>query len=378
MIDLKQIDVITFGTTPIKLISFGDTPVWPGDYSYVLYFKSATYSSSTTNKVHATGDDYVTFVCDYAKIRTSTGTLVEVETDVIATPSAQYFIENNGGKLYYDYYNYKATRVDASTSLPVTLTYRGATTTTTFAFAGNTSSVSSSISPIVLSQSVADASGNNITYTGGDVTTSTNWTSGYSQVTSTTYANFTNAATNSQSTSTVGHIVGYTKTVYIPSLGRNVTSGQSSYTFISDSYNGQTVSVTVYQAQNARYQNSGYQFWDLRTDTALSTVTVPAAYDGTDTYGTLVLSVKQTLNVWYDADPTVVSSGTTVMNSDYDITINAAASANSITSVYRTGSENWVANYSPNTSGTTKRSVLVALHNGGQWNATLMVEQPSS
>lgn len=371
MIDLKQIDVITFGTTPIKLISFGSTPVWPSDYSYVLYFKSVTYSS-TTNKVHATGSDYVTFVCDYAKIRTSTGTLVEVETDVIATPSAQYFIENNGGKLYYDYYNYKATQVMPNDTTSVRLTYRGATTTTTFAFAGNTSSINYETTPVSLTTWLADASGGTLTYTGGTYTQIRHWSSGFDEQLGEAQDIEFGYASNSVATSVYGWVYAEDKEITIDSLGKNTTTAQTYYEFHSTYPSTVNITFTVYQKKNAvtatqtvwkaKNARTGEYFEHNRT-------IVPAApSSGDSTFGSLIVQVDYTqyrkwesnaeeygspvaipASVYYDNIIVYDDSGTYMGQQNYDGCIVS----------HSRGDNSVMFNYIPNTAAYTKESSII-------------------
>ncbi len=376
MISLQDIEIneITLGDTPIVSIEFGSIPVWPSGYYYELVFKNVTYSSNT--QLLTSGINFATFTCYYRKYRSSNNTLVSTE-EVIATPSSSYCF-NEGTKLYFDYDNYKATTLSSDSNQQVSLQYNGVTATGYVSRQGNSSWSSSSISAIVLSSTVADASGGNITYTGGDVTTTTNWTSGYTEAGSTTAADFpSSGATNSQSTNTVGHIIAYTKTVYIPSLANNITSGQSSYTFTSNSYNGQTVSVTVYQAQNARYQQSSYSFWnpDPTPNVVYSTVNLPAVPGASSTFRFVV---KQTTHTWYDSGYDTTTGGTNINNSNYNVTKYDVLNGGCVTAVNPLGSEMYEGYYGPNTTGSKKQSIIVAVSTNNDWNATLSVVQAAS
>ena len=379
MIELQNIEIneITLGTTPVVSIEFGDIPVWPSGYYYELVFKNVTYSSNT--QLLTSGINFATFTCYYRKFRSSNNTLVSTE-EVIATPSSSYCF-NEGTKLYFDYDNYKATTLSSNTNQQVTLQYNGVTATGYVSRQGNSSWSSSSISAIVLSNTVADASGGNITYTGGDVTTTTNWTSGYTEAGSTTAADFPpSGATNSQSTNTVGHIIAYTKTVYIPSLANNVTSGQSSYTFTSNSYNGQTVSVTVYQAQNARHTTASYAFWNSDNNTIYENngkrVTLPATPGASSTFRFVL---KNTSIITYDSNYPTQYTSTSISNSTYTTQVYVGQGNGCVTSVSHpsTGEINEV-NYSPNPGTIPRSSIIVCIPNDpSAWStATLEVYQP--
>lgn len=379
MISLKDIEIndITLGDTPIVSIEFGSIPVWPSGFYYELVFKNVTYSSNT--QLLASRANYATFTCYYRKYRSSNNTLVSTE-EVIATPSSSYCF-NEGTKLYFDYDNYKATTLSSNSNQQVTLSYNGLTATGYVSRQGNSSWSTSSISAIVLSSTVADASGGNITYTGGDVTTTTNWTSGYTEAGSPTAAEFpSNGAINSQSTNTVGHIIAYTKTVYIPSLANNVTSGQSSYTFTSNSYNGQTVTVTVYQAQNARYTRSDYAFWNSDNDTIYDNegkkVNIPATPGASSTFRFVL---KNTSIITYDSNYPPQYTSSSISNSTYTTQVYVAQGGGCVTSVNHpsTGEINYV-DYSPNTGTSPRSSIIVCVPNDpSAWSAaTLEVYQP--
>ena len=378
MISLQNIEIqsITLGTTNVTEISFGDIPVWPSDFYYTLTYKQTDYSSS--DKLYANGQNYATFTCYYRKYRSSNNSLVSTE-EVIATPSSSTFYVESNDRLYFDYDDYKGTSIPSDSSVAVTLTYRGETATGKCKFQGN--SPSYSISPIVLDSSLVDASGGVINYTGGEVTTS--WTSGYVNSTTpkATFSTYAGCA-NSQVNTVIGYITSYTSQITIQSLARNATSGQSYYTFTSDSYGGQTVSVTVYQKQNAPHTTSQYAFWDVRTNAPYgTTLTLPAAYTtGDDTFGTIVFCVKYTSYTYYDADPEVTSSGgNSISNTSYDITLYAVQGGGCITSVSRVGSENWTGSYSPNATQNMKETILVAIDNSSsysQWSASQQVQQP--
>ena len=376
MISLQDIEIneITLGDTPVVSIDFGDIPVWPSGYYYELEFKNITYSSNT--QLLASGANYATFTCYYRKYRSSNNTLVSTE-EVIATPSSSY-CSNEGTKLYFDYDNYKATAVSADSSASVSLSYNGLTATGYVSRQGNSSRNSYSLSAIVLSSTTADASGGNITYSGGDVTTTTLWSSGYSENPTTTAIAFTNAAaSNNQATSVVGHIISYVKTVYIPSLSNHYTSGQSSYTFTSDSYNGQTVSVTVYQAQNARYSTQRYEIVDYNTQEEYESdlLTLPATPGSSSSFA--ISAIKFT-SVRYDSGYSESESKSTLSNVTHTLQNQAISNGGCVTSVSPIGDGGWSCYYSANTSGTTKITMLLVSENSsGNVVAGLRVQQPS-
>lgn len=372
MIELQniQINEISLGNIPVTKIELGDFRVWPDTYVYSLTLKSVNYSSST-NKVHATGYDYVTFVCDFY-IATTGGTLIEAETDVIATPSAQYFIENNGGKLYYDYYNYKATQVMPNDTASVRLTYRGATTTTTFAFAGNTSSINYETTPVSLSTWLADASGGTLTYTGGTYTQIRHWSSGFDEQIGETYDIQFGQASNSVATSVYGYVYAADKEITIETLGKNTTTAQTYYEFHSTYPSTVNITFTVYQKKNAvTSTDTVWKAKNARTGEYFENnrVTVPAApTSGDSTFGSLIVQVDFTqyrkwesnadeysspvpipTSVYYDNLIVHDDSGTYMGQQNYDGCIVS----------HSPGTESVMFNYVPNTAPYTKESNII-------------------
>lgn len=365
-----EIETIHIGSSPSGTIYWGISPVWPTNYHFVLTLKSVSYSSSSNN-VHATGNDYAVFTCYYSKVNSSTGTTMSI-TEVTATPAAMYFTTDSNNRLYYDYDNAKSETVAGTSTYLATLTYMGLSISATFAFAGNSKTTTSSITPIVLDSSVAAAGGSNITYTGGDVTTTNRWSSGYSETSTPTAANFTNASANSQSSTTSGYIVAYTKTVYIPSLENHTTSGQSYYTFTSDQYNGTTVSVTVYQAENAMHTNNPrYAFCNYTDYTEYSsTLTLPASPSGSFT-----VCLQYIRSYSYDSGYSGGQTKTIQSNTSYTM-LNQAALGGGCISASPIGGEGWDCIYGQNTSGSMKISVLLAQElNGTNILASLTVQQ---
>ena len=376
MIELQNIEIneITLGTIPIVEITLGDIPVWPSGYTYTLTFKQVNYSSGSSIKANQT--NYATFICYYDKFNSSN--VLVLRQEVTATPSATAF-KTYDTSLYFDYDEYKGTQVISGTKT-ATLYYNGLSTTGDFTFQGNYASYS--ISPIVLDSSLVDASGGVVNYTGGEVTTS--WTSGYTNPT-TQKATFSTygGCSNSQVNTVIGYIISYTSQITIQSLARNATSGQSYYTFTSDSYGGQTVSVTVYQKQNAMYTTpaaQSYFFYNSDNDTLYdSSIYVPAVPGASSTFR---FKIKYDPLVWYDADPTKIGTGgRTLKAADYTVNVAVAEGGGCVTSVNIVGiqstSEIYEVNYSPNPSTTTDRSsILVAIANDYSWNTSIQVWQP--
>ena len=256
----------------------GDTLVWPSDidFYYTLVFYARIYSDTSTNKVHANGNDYCMFSCKYSKFRKADSGLVQ-EDIVTTTPSADYFITNND-KLYFDYNNYKATEVSAGNKT-VTLTYSGLSTTTTVDFAGNVYNNKSVISPVVPAVETVAASGGTITYTGGVVTNSKYWSSGYDEFVNTGMCSF-NSTHHSQSGDFTGYVMPENRTIIIPSLETSVLA-RGTYTFTSATYNNVYITFTVGQLANAIESVSNtYAVYNGATDTAISDPTNISQYEG--------------------------------------------------------------------------------------------------
>ena len=379
MIELgtSEITAIELGSTSISLIELGTDQVWPAGYYYTLTLQQVNYSSAS-NSVHASGSDYVTFTCYYRKLRSSDDTVIET-TSVTASPSATYF-KNTSGKLSFDVSTYYATTVSASSSKQVTLSYGSASSiTATFSFSGNTSYDTASITPIVLDSSVVAAGGGQVTYTGGDVTISRAWTSGYSeQVTSGTAAQFSNPAYNSSVSTVYGVITSYTKTATINSLLNNQTGGQTYYSFTSDAYgdNGATVFVTVYQSTNGMHQTSSYAFWDPDNDEAYpqAGITIPAS-----PAGYVKFEIARTTTTSWDSGYPSSTTGATIHHSDYTYSNDSVGTAQCITNI------GWYdslyilqANYSANTGSGMRMSLIRCTANDQSFDMGLLVTQPGA
>ena len=273
-----EIDDIKVGSVQIAQVNVASTQVWPTGYYYTLALKQVSYSSGT--RLLPTGANYAEFTCYFRKYRTG-GTLVETQ-EVLAIPTASYCV-NSITELRFDYDTYKATAVPADSAVTVHLSYQGATTTGTVSIAANSFNYYSTITPIVLSNSEADASGGTLTYTGGDYTTVKRWSSGYDEAYATGAAAFSLPAQNSSVSSLYAYAISATKTITVPSLANNQTGGQTYYDLVSDSYgdNGATVSVRIYQAQNSYHQTSDYSFWDPDNSQAYAmNISIPASPAG--------------------------------------------------------------------------------------------------
>lgn len=379
MIELgtSEITAIELGSNSISLIELGTDQVWPAGYHYTLTLKQTTYSSAS-GSVHASGSDYVTFECYYRKVRTSDNTVLETTT-VTASPSATYF-KNTNGHLSFDVSTYYATVVSASIMKEVTLSYGSAPSITeSFSFSGNTSYDTASITPIVLDSSVVAAGGGQVTYTGGDVTISRAWTSGYSeQVSSGTAAQFSLPAYNSSAPSIAGYITSYTKTVIIDSLANNQTGGQTDYVFTSDAYgdNRATVQVTVHQEKNGMHQQEPvYRFWDPDNNVAypLDGITIPASPAGSIFFEI----VRATSTTWDSGYPGSTTTAT-VYHSDYTYQAVAYSGGGCITNIgYGDSLYILQANYSANTGTNQRISGIICTITSDSKTLGLVVTQPA-
>ena len=378
--------MIKVGTTPVidfnvggrgvAQIKISTTPVWPDGYYYALVFKSVSYSSGNSVSAYH-GDSYATFECYYKKVRSSDDAVLETTT-VTASPSA-YAFTNVYDNLHFDYANYKGTAVPASSTTQVTLSYGAATPiTATFSFGGNTSYDTASITPIVLDSSVVAAGGGQVTYTGGDVTISRAWTSGYSEQLSSGTAQFSNPAYNSSVSTVYGVITSYTKTATINSLANNQTGGQTYYSFTSDAYgdNGATVSVTVYQSTNGMHQTSSYAFWDPDNDEAYpqAGITIPAS-----PAGYVKFEIARTTTTSWDSGYPSSTTGATIHHSDYTYSNDSVGTAQCITNI------GWYdslyvlqANYSANTGSGMRMSLIRCTANDQSFDMGLLVTQPGA
>ena len=336
---------------------------------YTLTYQSKTYSSSD-NKVHATGSDYCTFTCRYNKVRSTDDTVISY-TAVTATPSATYFTNSNN-KLYYNYNSYKGTEVSAG-DITVTLTYSGLSTTTTMAFAGNTYTTSTSISSVSFSgagsssSNPVPASGRTISYTGGVVTTYRNWSSGYQDVASTQNAAFASVA-NTKSAGFVGVVNSTNKTINIPSLSTTVLDA-GYYPFVSNSYNGATISFNVYQDNNTLTSSSTtYKFYDTG-NTQITNVVVSSSA------GTMEFYTKQFVERHYKSG----SSGKTetkLTASSYSVSYTSTAGGGCVQSVMAVSTYNYLVAYSPNSTRYQRISAVIATISGS--SASFTVTQAAS
>ena len=374
----SEVSNFNVGGLSVEQINVSTARVWPDGYYYALVFKSVSYSSGNSVSAYH-GDSYATFECYYRKVRTSDNTVLETTT-VTASPSA-YAFTNVYDNLHFDYANYKGTTVPASSTTQVTLSYGAATPiTATFSFGGNTSYDTASITPIVLDSSVVAAGGGQVTYTGGDVTISRAWTSGYSeQVSSGTAAQFSLPAYNSSAPSIAGYITSYTKTATINSLLNNQTGGQTDYVFTSDAYgdNRATVQVTVHQEKNGMHQTSNYTFWDPDNNVAYpqAGITIPASPAGSIFFEI----VRATSTTWDSGYPGSTTTAT-VYHSDYTYSLEQIVGMqNCVTSIgYGDGLYILKADYSANTGSNIRMSVIKCVSNNSSFkDMYLQITQPA-
>lgn len=367
---------ITIGTTTPDFIDVGSTRVWPDGYYYTLTFKQVDYSSGT--RLFATGLNYATFTCYYRKYSMD-DTLIET-TEVLATPSATYCVAS-GTQLRWDYDTYKTTVVAANASASVSLSYQGVSCTGTVSIAGNSHSNVYSFTPVVLSATGVTAAGGSLTYTGGEVTTYWQWSSGVQEEKGTDDIHFEYNAPNSQVPSVEGYVDWDSKDIDIPSLGTNTTNSQSYYTFQSEDYGGDVYEFTVYQAKNSRTTNT--TIWKVRNATTSQyyeddELVLPQSPGGSFTIQVVTVTYRR----WESGaeqytTPSVVplSDYTIEMYDDESVEIGEPGYEGAVTS-YDTnpsGGNTIVCYYQPNLEDWTKRTDISIM--GNPYGAELIVFQ---
>lgn len=362
---------IKVGSRTPSTIKVGSRQVWPTGYYYVLTYKRTNYSSGT--KLLPNASNYATFTCDYKKYSVG-GTLVSTE-EVLAVPSAAYCV-NSVEELRFDKDNYGTTQVAADTAATVNLSYRGASTTATVSVGSNTSTLYSTITPIVLSDSEVGASGGTLTYTGGDYTTVRRWTSGIDEPYATGAAGFSLPAQNSSVSTVYAYAISATKTITINSLDNNQTGAQTYYDLVSDNYgnNSANVTVRVYQAKNSYHQTSNYYIWNPDTNEAYpqSGILVP-----TSPAGYIKFQVRQATTTTWDSGYQSSSSTNTLNHSSYSYSYQSFMGGGCITGIgYYDSNYTLQANYSANQGSQQRISGIFCTSQSPSFNLVLQVTQP--